>query len=274
MKSKIGPVTAYADAVQAGYTGTREEFGRQQAEFAKNAASVEQAKTEVNQAIESFGQTANAAKQDVILEGDKQIRRIEDAAPDLEMDREQIRKNTQDIISKITNPPNGTTGQVLTKTENGEEWKTPTGGGSGSESPHIGDNGNWYIGETDTGVKAQGSDGDDGISPHIGENGHWYIGDTDTGVTAHGTDGYTPQKGIDYFDGEPGKNGKSAYEYAQEGGYTGTEEEFKEKLATEYPTDVQINGTSIVEGTVANIPIDSSKGINLYGKKYSSGECC
>ena len=25
-------------------------------------------------------------------------------------------------------------------------------------SPHIGGNGNWYIGETDTGVKAQGND--------------------------------------------------------------------------------------------------------------------
>lgn len=128
MKSKIGPVTAYADAVAAGYTGTREEFGRQQAEFAKNAASVEQAKAEVKQAIESFGQTANAAKQDIISEGDRQVQRIEDAAPDLEIDREQIKKNTQDIAKRITNPPNGTTGQVLTKNENGEEWRDPVAG--------------------------------------------------------------------------------------------------------------------------------------------------
>ena len=34
-------------------------------------------------------------------------------------------------------------------------------------------------------------------------------------------------------DGTPGKNGKSAYEYAKQGGYTGTEEEFAEKLAEE-----------------------------------------
>lgn len=33
--------------------------------------------------------------------------------------------------------------------------------------------------------------------------------------------------------GEPGADGKSAYQYAQDGGYTGTEEEFAEKLAAE-----------------------------------------
>lgn len=31
--------------------------------------------------------------------------------------------------------------------------------GSGGITPHIGANGNWFIGETDTGVKAQGEDG-------------------------------------------------------------------------------------------------------------------
>ena len=36
------------------------------------------------------------------------------------------------------------------------------------------------------------------------------------------------------FDGQPGNDGKSAYEYAQDGGYTGTEEEFATKLAAEY----------------------------------------
>lgn len=57
-------------------------------------------------------------------------------------------------------------------------------GGSGGENgitPHIGENGNWYLGEADTGVKASGSDG---ITPHIGDNGNWYIGETDTGVKA------------------------------------------------------------------------------------------
>ena len=47
--------------------------------------------------------------------------------------------------------------------------------------------------------------GEPGTTPHIGENGNWFIGETDTGARASGEngkageDGYTPQKGIDYF---------------------------------------------------------------------------
>lgn len=32
----------------------------------------------------------------------------------------------------------------------------------------------------------QGPPGADGITPHIGENGNWWIGETDTGVNASG----------------------------------------------------------------------------------------
>lgn len=35
-------------------------------------------------------------------------------------------------------------------------------------------------------IKAQGEKGDDGISPHIGNNGNWWIGTTDTGIKAQG----------------------------------------------------------------------------------------
>ena len=51
-----------------------------------------------------------------------------------------------------------------------------------------------------------------GITPTIGDNGNWYLGSTDTGKPSRG---------------------KSAYSYAQDGGYTGTEEEFAAKLAAE-----------------------------------------
>ena len=72
-------------------------------------------------------------------------------------------------------------------------------------TPHIGENGNWWIGDIDTGVSAQGPagpagangidgkdgkdgvDGKDGLTPHIGANGNWWIGDHDTGVSASGT---------------------------------------------------------------------------------------
>ena len=81
-----------------------------------------------------------------------------------------------------------------------------------------------------------GQDGADGITPHIGDNGNWYIGDTDTGKPSRGETGPAGQDGADGQDGVPGKDGsdgKSAYQYAQEGGYTGTEAEFAAKLAQE-----------------------------------------
>ena len=61
--------------------------------------------------------------------------------------------------------------------------------GADGITPHIGNNGNWYIGDKDTKVRAVGEDGDDGITPHIGSNGNWFIGNVDTGVAAQGPSG-------------------------------------------------------------------------------------
>lgn len=58
--------------------------------------------------------------------------------------------------------------------------------GDPGTTPHIGENGNWFIGSTDTGVHAQGASG---VSPTIGQNGHWYVGNTDTGINAQGLSG-------------------------------------------------------------------------------------
>ena len=50
--------------------------------------------------------------------------------------------------------------------------------------------------------------GADGITPTIGENGNWYLGDTDTGKPSRGAtgpkgtpgkNGHTPVKGTDYW---------------------------------------------------------------------------
>lgn len=51
-----------------------------------------------------------------------------------------------------------------------------------------------------------GQDGVDGITPHIGDNGNWFIGDTDTGKPSRGNDGLP---GKDGSDGSPGKDGQS-----------------------------------------------------------------
>jgi hypothetical protein len=84
-------------------------------------------------------------------------------------------------------------------------------------APFIGSNGNWWIDNRDTGIPASGK------SPIIGENGNWWIFDpalneyADTGATAYG---------------------KTAYEYAVDHGYTGTEEDFG-RMLNEVPNAVK-----------------------------------
>ena len=43
-----------------------------------------------------------------------------------------------------------------------------------------------------------GINGTDGLTPYIGENGNWWIGETETGIKAEGTDG---KDGVDGTDG-------------------------------------------------------------------------
>ena len=50
-----------------------------------------------------------------------------------------------------------------------------------------------------------GANGADGVTPHIGENGNWFIGETDTGVAAQGPAG---KDGIDGVNGKDGVDGK------------------------------------------------------------------
>ena len=84
-------------------------------------------------------------------------------------------------------------------------------------TPFIGSNGNWWIDNRDTGIPASGK------NPIIGENGNWWVFDSalneyaDTGATAYG---------------------KTAYEYAVDHGYTGTEEDFG-KMLNEVPNAVK-----------------------------------
>ena len=94
--------------------------------------------------------------------------------------------------------------------ENGNWWigDTDTGipatgdKGENGLTPHIGTNGNWWIGETDTGIPATGDKGEDGLTPYIGSNGNWWIGNVDTGIPATGDKGE---------DGQAGANGLTPY---------------------------------------------------------------
>ena len=106
-------------------------------------------------------------------------------------------------------------------------------------------------------AKASGEfDGADGLTPTIGENGNWYLGDADTGKPSRGDKGDKGDKGdtgATGAAGATGADGKSAYEYAQDGGYTGTEAEFAAKLAQEVPTALPnpnaLTFTGAVEGS-------------------------
>lgn len=59
--------------------------------------------------------------------------------------------------------------------------------GADGITPTIGANGNWYLGETDTGKPSRGEPGQDGADGKDGAPG------------AAGADGYTPVKGTDYW---------------------------------------------------------------------------
>lgn len=131
-----------------------------------------------------------------------------------------------------------------------------------------------------------GQNGADGITPHIGENGNWYIGSTDTGkpsrgeTGAAGSDGQDGDPGADGKDGANGKDGadgKSAYQYAKEGGYTGTETEFAEKLAKDIPSTLpnphSLKFTGAVTGSYdgseeVSVNIPSGVGGGVENAKY------
>ena len=62
-----------------------------------------------------------------------------------------------------------------------------------------------------------GSDGKDGKTPFISENGNWWIGDIDTGVKAAGIDGTDGVDGDKGEKGDPGQNGGSLGYFAANG---------------------------------------------------------
>ena len=89
-----------------------------------------------------------------------------------------------------------------------------------------------------------------GITPTIGDNGNWYLGDTDTNKPSRGEKGETGARGEKGDTGATGADGKSAYSYAQDGGYTGTEAEFAAKLAAEkLPNPYPLTFTGAVNET-------------------------
>lgn len=116
-------------------------------------------------------------------------------------------------VGTVTTGAAGTNASVTNSgTENAAvfDFIIPKGeDGVDGTTPNIGANGNWFIGDEDTNVKAAGTDGTDGtdgtngVTPHIGENGNWFIGEADTGKPSQGISGVTGE-GVYGFNVEDG----------------------------------------------------------------------
>lgn len=110
---------------------------------------------------------------------------------------------------------NGKDGKDGAPGKDGTDGQDGAPGAKGADgiTPTIGDNGNWYLGTTDTGKPSRGATGapgkdgapgakgdpgekgdpgapgKDGITPTIGANGNWYLGSTDTQKPSRGAKG-------------------------------------------------------------------------------------
>ena len=139
--------------------------------------------------------------------------------------------------------------------------------GKDGETPYIGENGNWWIGFTDTKVKAAGTDGkdgekgEDGETPYIGENGNWWIGETDTGVKAAGTDGTNGTNGVDGLTPSIGENGNW---------WIGTTDTGVKAAATDGADGKDgADGTNGVDGRTPQLKIGDD---NLWYVSYDNGQ--
>ena len=167
-------------------------------------------------------------------------------------------------------------------------------------TPTIGDNGNWYLGDTDTNKPSRGEKGDTGARGEKGDIGaqgpqgemgpqgprgeKGDKGDTgaqgpkgdkgDTGAQGpqgkqgpKGDTGAQGEKGADGATGATGADGKSAYSYAVDGGYTRTEKEFAEKLAQEQLTGTtsELTPAQVYDAVSSGIPVKVQYTDSTYG---------
>lgn len=119
--------------------------------------------------------------------------------------------------------------------------------GADGITPTIGENGNWFLGDVDTNKPSRGEKGDKGDTGAQGVQGE----KGDTGAQGlQGPQGEKGDTGETGATGATGATGKSAYSYAQDGGYSGTEAEFAAKLAAEkLPNPYPLTFTGAVNET-------------------------
>lgn len=139
-RRKLGPATAYALAVQQGFKGTLKEW---LASLKGNAFTYEDFTPEQLQALKG-------AKGDAFTYDDFTQEQLEELKG-AKGDPFTYEDFTADQLESLRGPA-----------------------GTNGVTPHIGSNGNWYIGTTDTGVPATGpagADGSDGKDGSVGPAG-------------------------------------------------------------------------------------------------------
>lgn len=171
-------------------------------------------------------------------------------------------------------------GETFQQKFNNGELKGQDGvSGADGITPHIGDNGNWFIGETDTNKPSQGTNG---------VNGNDGVGITKSEVNTSGELVITYSNGDsinlgkivgkDGLDGTNGQNGLSAYEIAKNGGFIGTEEDWLKSLKGEKGEQgiqgIQgEKGQNGKDGTNGTNGIDGKDGIGITNAEINiSGE--
>lgn len=127
-----------------------------------------------------------------------------------------------------------------------------------------------------------GIDGEDGVTPHIGENGNWWIGETDTGIAATGEDGRAVEMSVQSnfvcwrLVGDA--NWIQLYEIPDGGANVtaGNGMDFEDNTPVTLGTPSEVNSTTINEVTehshthkLGNIDISSVSKASGYGALYN-----
>ena len=152
-----------------------------------------------------------------------------------------------------------------------EDWLASLRGIAGA-SPYIGDNGNWYIGNTDTGVYAKGEKGDKGdtgvgikniLLTSSKDNVDTYTivltnGETYKFTVTNGKDGENVTQTSPDDDSEP-ENGttiEDMYQFAVENGFDGTYLEFIQSILNS--GNIQDNTETVNQAMLSSVSITAS----------------
>ncbi|MBE5766193.1 MAG: hypothetical protein E7335_03305 [Clostridiales bacterium] len=213
------------------------------------------------------------------------------AAVDAEAERVEAETERENYIARLKNDVdagkfNGRDGEKGEKGEKGDKGERGDNGAPGSDGTSItiesviqgsgSGSTNTVIFSDGTMLNVQnGKDGKNGAPGTPGANGadgmptmHSWDGTVLTVTSASGTSS-ADLKGKDGKDGMPGEDGKSAYAYAVDGGYEGTEEEFANLLANGFSESgvYELINTITLEGGESAVDITEDSAANVFALK-------